>query len=165
MRLSACLLVLLVAAPAVASEPIWSTARDGGGDVRHAEFSVGNARCAYETMADVLVMDRVLDHLLGVDVHSTLGTFQDVTFTEEFFPVGEVRSRYHRTLDGTARIEWTLIEGKQQRHDGFWQVHTDGRVSFENVIQAKSRLHQPLLRRIQIKTMAAIVQSVRTNCE
>ncbi len=157
--------MLLIAVPAFAGEPIWTTARDGAGDVRTAEFTIADTRCAYETMADVCTMDRVLEHLLGVDVHTTKGTFQDVTFTEEFFPVGEVKSRYHRTLDGSARIEWTLISGKQKRHDGFWQVKPDGRVLFQNVIQAKSRLHQPLLRRIQIRTMAAIVQSVQSTCK
>jgi len=159
------LVLFVFASPALADEPVWTTERDDfGGDIRRAAFNTGDAGCAYRTMADVGVMDEILEHLVGVEVHETHGFAQDVTFTEDFFAVGLVHSRYHRLTDGAARIEWTLVSGKQQRHDGFWQVQPDGSVFFENVIQAKSRLHQPLLRRIQIKTMAAIVQSVQDTC-
>lgn len=146
----------------------WSTEDDGRGDVRIATFTVADADCGYFTMANVAAMDRALEHLEGVEVHKDTGRFQDVTLTERFVLVGLVHSRYHRNMDGDARLEWRLITGKQRRHDGTWQVTArgDGRgdISFRNVIEAKSVLHQPLLRRIQTRTMAAIVDSVQRTC-
>ena len=173
-RFAAPLLVALAltAAPAPAGAAgdgvVWTTDDDGSGDVRFARFTVADADCAYTTMADPEAMDRALEHLEAVDVHADTGRFQDVTLTERFAFVGLVQSRYHRNIDGSTRLEWKLITGKQRRHDGYWQVtaREDGRgdVAFRNTIEAKSILHQPLLRGIQTRTMSAIVDSVQRTC-
>ena len=52
-------------------------------------------------------------------------------------------------VDPNFPLTWQLTKGRQAKHDGYWQVHDDGRVVFENEIQAKSILHRALLRSIQ----------------
>ena len=173
MRLHLILLASLALAwsPATAGdgEPAeWTTRSDGRGDVRAGTFRVADAGCAYRTMADPNTMTATLEHLESVEVHADDGRFQDVTLTERFFPIGIVQSRYHRRGDGVAHLEWELISGRQARHDGYWQVtpRADGRadVYFENVIEAKSRLHQPLLRALQVRTMGDIAEAVQQIC-
>jgi hypothetical protein len=172
MRTAAALILLLAVGTAPtstsANEPeaeiTWTTFRDGWADVRHGEFTVGDADCAYAAIADPLIMKRLFEHLTAIEMHVDQNTFQDVTFFEEFFIVGTTESRYHRTVDGVGRIEWKLISGRAGRHDGWWQVQPDGRVVFENLIQAKIRLQQPILRRVQITMMATIVDDIIEAC-
>ncbi len=165
-----CLLVTTLPASGTSdgSTVEWAITRDGKGDVREGTFPVADANCAYWTMANPHQMEAALAHLEGVDVHRDDGRRQDITLHERFFLVGLVESRYDRTVDGAARLEWTLTTGKQKRHDGWWEVRTtdDGRgvVTFRNVIEAKSPLHQPVFKRIQTKTMAAIVSDVQQVC-
>ncbi|MCO4769457.1 MAG: hypothetical protein KDA24_05455 [Deltaproteobacteria bacterium] len=142
----------------------WSQWERGKSDVRKGVFTVGDSQCAYTSMADPKVMGKVLPHLEDVLVHADDGVFQDVTLVERFFPVGTVESRYHRSIDGTARLEWKLIKGRQAKHDGFWQVHPSGKVEFENAIEAKSILHRALLRSIQVRAMEGVAESIQEHC-
>lgn len=169
-RLSLAALVgaALVAAPLWAGDVTWTTRSTDTADVRWAEFAVPDPDCAYATIADTgLMLDR-LEHLEAVEIHRAADGFQDVTLTERFFPIGRVRSRYYRTFDGASLVEWRLIEGRQARLDGTWRVTRNpdgsGRVSFENLIQAKSLLHRPLLKRTQVRAMEAIVRVVQETC-
>lgn len=162
-------LVFLFALPAAATSIQWAASKgDDGGDVRRGSFTVTDAECAYRSMADPVLMGRILEHLERVDVHKDDGTYQDVTLAERFFLVGLVESRYDRTIDGRSRLEWQLTSGRQARHDGFWQVTPaasgGATVTFENLIQAKSRLHQPLLRKIQNRTMDDIAAAIQSRC-
>lgn len=147
---------------------VWSENEEGDGDHRKGEFYVSDSGCAYEAMADPRRMGTVLKHLEGVTVHSEKDGWQDVTLTERFFPVGIVESRYHRQrVDGKKHLEWKLVEGRQARHDGFWDVVPDGdgaRVVFENTIEAKSFLHRSLLRSIQRRAMADIANDISAHC-
>ncbi len=169
-------LVVLVA-PALASLPApagggetvsWTTESVGAADLRRAEFAVLDPDCAYSTLADSQLMQERMAHLEGVVIHREAAGFQDLTLTERFFPIGLVHSRYHRTFDGVGRVEWRLIEGSQARHDGVWIVTRNadgsGHVLFQNLIQAKSLLHKPLLKRVQVRTMEAIVRVVQETC-
>jgi len=142
----------------------WSEWESGKSDVRHGEFTVADPACAYRTMADPKRMNGVLPHLEGVTVHKDDGTNQDVTLEERFWPVGLVTSRYDRQVDGAARLTWQLTKGRQAKHDGYWQVHDDGRVVFENEIQAKSILHRALLRSIQVRAMEGVATSIQEHC-
>jgi hypothetical protein len=162
-------LLLLLASPMAADsseEPIatWTAWEDADADVRHGVFKVADPACAYTTMANPRAMLGVLPHLQQVTVHSSRDGFQDVTLEERFFPVGVVESRYHRTVNGSDRLEWKLVEGQQAKHDGWWQVERDGTVNFENAIQAKSFLHRALLRGIQVRAMEGIAESVKKHC-
>ena len=160
--------VLFIAVPAAATSVNWVASKADWADVRRGSFVIGDAECAYESMADPKLMGKVLEHLEEVRVHKDDGTFQDVTLAERFFLVGLVESRYDRTVNGRSRLEWRLTDGRQARHDGFWQVTPNdaggATVTFENLIQAKSRLHQPLLRKIQNKTMDDIAAAIQTRC-
>lgn len=142
----------------------WSEWEKGRSDVRQGVFRVGDPACAYTTMADPFVMGKVVPHLEGVTVHTNDGSFQDVTLSERFWPVGLVESRYHRNVDGSGRLEWKLVEGRQAKHDGHWQVHADGRVVFQNELQAKNIIHRALLRRIQVHAMEGVASSVQEHC-
>ncbi len=155
-------------APALPASPelqvAWTSSRDGWGDLLHGEFVVGNAGCAYSSMADAETMKQLFEHLTRVDTHVEEDGFQDLTFFEEFVFVGMTESRYHRTLDGVGRIEWKLISGRAAKHDGWWQVYPDGRVVVENLIQAKHRVQQPVVSRVQTRTMGAIVRAIAEVC-
>ncbi len=169
-RLAPIVLFLLLAAPAAATSVAWVAAKaPGGGDLRTGSFVIGDARCAYESMVDPVLMVEILDHLEKVDVHLDNGRHQDLTLSERFFLVGLVESRYDRHMNGTDRLEWQLTDGRQKRHDGFWQVTPmaggGATVTFENLIEAKSRLHQGLLRRIQDRTMDDIASAIRERCK
>jgi hypothetical protein len=147
---------------------VWETSEDGQGDVRVGRFRVHDPECGYLVIADPDVMKQSLTHLEGVRVNEIRGDFQDITLVERFWPVGQVESRYHRRVDGHARVEWKLVEGRQRRHDGHWLVsmRPDGNadIRFDNVIEAKSFLHRALLRGIQTRTMAEIVTAVQGRC-
>ena len=166
------LLVLALVVPpgAVASDEYvtWTTSAEGSGDVRVGVFEVADAHCAYELMADADKLVEALEHLEGVDIHEERSGFQDLTLHERFFLVGLVKTRYHRNRDGDHEVSWRLIEGRQKRHDGTWTVTPfkdgGGRVEFRNLIEAKSVLHRPLLRRIQDKTMPDIATATVRTC-
>ena len=165
------LLAALVALPSRtvdAGDVTWTTASTDAADLRTAEFIVPDADCAYATLADRDLMQARLDHLEGVEVHRAADGFEDVTLTERFFLIGLVHSRYHRTFDGDSRVEWRLIEGPQARLDGVWSITRNpdgsGRVLFRNLIQAKSPLHRPLLKRTQVRAMGAVVRAVQETC-
>jgi len=168
------LLLVLVASVSFAKTPVdadgvhWTADRDDRGDILRARFSVDDGPCAYRAIADPAVMEETIEHLEGVEVHSERGADQELTLSERFVLVGLVQSRYRRTVDGSSLVTWHLLEGRQKRHDGTWRVdvRADGRadVDFENVIAAKYRIHQPLLRRIQDQTMSDIVSAVRGAC-
>ena len=145
----------------------WEIAWDGDGEVRTGVFEVADAACAYRFMADTSVLLRTLEHLEQVDIHKDRGDWQDATYHERFFLVGLVESRYHRTLNSRDAISWELVDGRQKRHDGTWKVTPTAHgaeVRFENVIEAKSRLHNGLLRRIQTRTMADISAAALKYC-
>lgn len=160
----------VLAAPARAGDDVsaeWQNWESDLGDVRRVRFAVADGRCAYETLADPLVLDVALEHVEGTTIHTQQGGFQDLTITERFWPVGLVQSRYHRTVDGRSRVEWKLIEGRQAVHDGYWVVRPEGHaavVEFQNTIGAKRWLDQPILRAIQVRTMASIVEAVVSRC-
>jgi len=149
-------------------EVVWQETRAKDGTVRRAVFEVSDPECAYSVMAQPETMGRLLRHVKKLVVHQAGLRFQDISVHERFFLVGNVESRYHRTLNGSDRLEWKLIAGRQARHDGFWQVERlpDGgyQVTFENLIAAKYSIHQGLLRRIQVRTMRDIVESVTGQC-
>ena len=163
------LLALLFVLPAAATSVAWVASKADTADVRKGSFAIGDAECGYESMADPKLMLQIFEHLEQVQIHSDDGHYQDVTFSERFFLVGLSESRYNRTIDGRARLEWTLTSGRQARHDGFWEVTPvaggGATVTFENLIKAKSRLHQPLLRRIQNKTMDDIADAIVQRCK
>jgi hypothetical protein len=119
-------------------------------------------------MAEPRTMGTLLRHVKKLVVHSIEGQFQDISVHERFFLVGNVESRYHRMVNGSDRLEWRLVSGRQARHDGTWVVETradaSGEVIFENLIKAKYAIHQGLLRRIQDRTMSDIVDAVRERC-
>jgi hypothetical protein len=169
-RLLPLVALLMVAAPAAATSVAWvATKAPDGADVRKGSFVIGDAQCGYESMVDPIEMVRILEHLEKAEVHAFDGEHQDITLSERFFLVGLVESRYDRQMNGENRLEWQLTSGRQKRHDGFWQVTpTEGGgavVTFENLIEAKSRLHQPLLRRIQNRTMDDISDAIRERCK
>ncbi len=163
---------LLFAAPGIAhaadDEVSWEDLRSSEGSLRRAVFLVADASCAYRVMAEPRTMGTLLRHVNKLVVHSIHGQFQDVSVHERFFLVGNVESRYHRMVNGSDRLEWRLVSGRQARHDGTWVVETreDGsaEVTFENLIKAKYAIHQGLLRRIQDRTMSDIVDAVRERC-
>ncbi len=146
----------------------WQESRSEAGHLRRAVFPVLDSACAYTVMAEPVTMGRLLRHVKKLVVHKPGQHFQDISVHERFFLVGNVESRYHRNLNGRDRLEWKLISGRQARHDGFWQVEArdDGgyQVTFENLIAAKYAIHQGLLRRIQVRTMRDIVESVIERC-
>tara|TARA_Y100001968_G_scaffold333136_1_gene394324 strand:- start:598 stop:1158 length:561 start_codon:yes stop_codon:yes gene_type:complete len=162
--------LLLAGAPAALAAPpvVWEDIRSAEGSLRRGDFVIADGDCAYRVMADPIAMGNLLRHVKKVDVHAMEGGFQDVSIHESFFLVGRVESRYHRQVNGVDRLEWRLIAGRQQRHDGFWQVKTrpqgGATVVFENLIKAKYRIHQGLLRRIQERTMNDIVSAVLERC-
>jgi hypothetical protein len=81
--------------------------------------------------------------------------------------VGLVQSRYHRTLNATDEVSWVLVKGRQKRHDGTWKVTPTARgasIRFDNVIEAKYRIHNGLLRRIQRRTMGEISSAALRVC-
>ncbi len=165
--LSAVLALLLVPTLATGKRErtvSWSEWEKGKSDVRHGEFTVADPACAYRSMADPVLMGTVLPHLEGVTVHKDDGHDQDVTLEERFWLVGRVTSRYNRQVDGSSRLTWQLTQGRQAKHDGFWQVSEDGVVTFENEIQAKSVLHRGLLRRIQVRAMEGVAESIQEHC-
>lgn len=149
------------------SAVVWTTRKLDTGDWREARFTVRDGSCAYRAIADPDRMGTLLDHLEGVVVHADDGHAQDLTLRERFVFVGLVESRYDRQVDGH-EARWTLTEGRQKRHDGSWLVAAlpggGAAVRFENTIEARSALHQPLLRLIQTQTMAAIVEAVQGAC-
>lgn len=168
-RLLPLALIFLIAVPAAATSVAWVTSdAPGGGDLRKGSFVIGDAQCGYDSMVDPVAMVEILDHLESVQVHEADGWHQDLTLSERFFLVGLVESRYDRQMNGRDRLEWQLTEGRQKRHDGFWQVTPmeggGATITFENLIEAKSRLHQPLLRRIQNRTMDDIADAIRERC-
>lgn len=169
-RFTLTLAVLLAVAPAAAGDgPVveWAAWEDQLGDVRRARFAINDAPCAYRTLAEPAQLDATLEHVEGIELHTSNGGFQDLTITERFWPVGLVQSRYHRNVDGRTRVEWKLIEGRQAVHDGHWAVRSGPRgaeVEFQNTIGAKRWIDQPILRAIQVRTMAAIVDSVVARC-
>ena len=163
--------LLLVSVPVTVSgddDPVlWETADDGKGERRTGTFEVSDAACAYRFMADTEFLKGSVDHLEGVDLHEDRGTWQDATYHERFFLVGLVHSRYHRTLMPPAEVDWVLVSGKQKRHDGTWKVTATAagaEVRFQNIIEAKSRLHSGLLRRIQKHTMSSIASAAIRVC-
>ncbi len=164
--------MLLSAAPATSSaaddEIFWEDLRSKEGSLRRATFLVADAACGYQVMAEPRTMGTLLRHVNKLVVHSIQGHFQDVSVHERFFLVGNVESRYHRMVNGSDRLEWRLVSGRQARHDGTWVVEAreDGsaEVTFENLIKAKYAIHQGLLRRIQDRTMSDIVDAVRERC-
>lgn len=159
------LLAVPLAAVSGSSDVVaWSEWQKDGADVRKGVFAVTDSSCAYATMANPVVMEKVIPHLEGVVVHRSDANFQDVTLTERFFPVGLSESRYHRTIDGVGRLEWKLIEGRQKKHDGFWQVEPSGRVTFQNALAPKSTLHRLLLRGIQVRAMEDVAEAVQEYC-
>jgi len=143
----------------------WSAWEEGKSDVRKGVFYVDNAACAYTSMVDPDIMPRVLPNLEKITVHRADASFQDMTFEERFFLVGASVSRYHRTIDGSSTLSWKLISGRQAKHDGNWSVSPDGRVSFQNAIQAKSMLHRALLRGIQVRAMEGVASSIQEHCK
>lgn len=162
-------LLALLLVPALASGKrdrtvTWSEWEAGKSDVRKGEFTVGDPACAYRSMADPVIMGTILPHLEGVTVHADDGHDQDVTLDERFWPVGLVTSRYNRQVDGSSRLTWQLTKGRQAKHDGYWQVASDGKVTFENEIQAKSILHRALLRSIQVRAMEGVAESIQEHC-
>ncbi len=168
LALSTLLLTSLPAVVAGGDDPIaWSAADDGHGEIRTGVFEVADADCAYRFMADVQFLTGSLDHLEKVEVHEDRGTWQDATYHERFFLVGLVKSRYHRTLAFATEVSWVLVDGKQKRHDGTWKVtptEAGAWVRFDNVIEAKSRLHNGLLKRIQKRTMSDIAGAALRVC-
>ena len=145
----------------------WEVVKVGSGEQRVGVFSVADAACAYNFMADTSLLERSLKHLERVDLHEDRGSWQDATYHERFFLVGLVQSRYHRTLKASERIEWKLVHGRQKRHDGIWAVTPTpegATVRFDNVIEAKRRIHNGLLSRIQKRTMSDIATSAITVC-
>mgnify|MGYP002632464328 CR=1 FL=1 len=174
MRFATTFLVLFaVAAPSLshaqdAAEIVWTTGESGDADVRRGRFQVADGDCAYATMVDPGAMTVAFAHLEGYELHPPAGAYQDLTLIERFWAVGLVHSRYHRTFDGSTRLEWRLVEGRQARHDGFWQVSKlpSGRseIVFENLIEAKSFMHRPLLKAIQVRTMGAIAEAIIRTC-
>jgi hypothetical protein len=161
----------LAASPAQAADDqqvVWEEFRSKEGTLRRATFAIGDASCAYTVMAEPLVMGRLVRHVKKLVVHRIAGNFQDISIYERFFLVGNVRSRFHRVVNGHDRVEWELIAGRQSRHDGFWQVERlaggGQQVVFENLISAKYSIHQGLLRRIQERTMSEIVDALSAEC-
>ncbi len=145
----------------------WTSFEDGDGDRRVGVFEVTDRDCAYRFMADVDLLTGSLEHLERVEVHEDRGTWQDATYHERFFLVGLVQSRYHRTLSNPDEVGWVLVDGRQKRHDGTWTVtptKAGASIRFNNVIEAKSRLHNGLLRRIQKRTMSDIANSALRVC-
>lgn len=171
MRLSLLAIAVLLAVPARSSapgEPVWSTADDGKGQIRYASFEVKDRACAYSFIAEPANLERYIDFVEAATVHSRTSDFQNVTLTERFWPVGLVDSRYHRTIEPKAeRVSWVLQEGRQRRHDGTWTVTptpAGARIEFNNVIEAKSFLHQGVLEAIQRRAMATIVDAAIATC-
>lgn len=158
----------LVATALASSGPAdWYVADDGDGDLRRATFHVEDPACAYRVMAEPRLLDETLEHVEGFVVHESRGNYQDVTLIERFWPVGRSESRYHRTVDGAHHVEWKLVSGRQARHDGYWEVHAESAgatVTFQNTIEAKHWIDQPILRGIQKRTMAAIIEQVAARC-
>jgi hypothetical protein len=150
--------------PAIA----WEDLRSPEGTLRRATFLVADAACGFHVMADPRTMGTLLRHVNKLVVHSIEGSFQDVSVHERFFLVGNVESRYHRVVNDSNRVEWTLVAGRQARHDGIWVVkpleNGAAEVTFENLIKAKYGIHQGLLRRIQERTMSDVVDAVRERC-
>jgi len=147
---------------------VWEDLRSPEGSLRRATFRVADAVCGYHVMAEPRTMGTLLRHVNKLVVHSIEGHFQDVSVHERFFLVGNVESRYHRRVNDSDRVEWTLVAGRQARHDGVWVVKTlesgAAEVTFENLIKAKYGIHQGLLRRIQERTMSDVVDAVRERC-
>jgi ribosome-associated toxin RatA of RatAB toxin-antitoxin module len=167
------LAALFLSVPSVVSgddDPIlWETtsASSGHGEVRTGTFELKSVDCGYSFMADVNKLLSSLEHLEKVELHEDRGSWQDATYHERFFLVGLVQSRYHRTLNSHDEVSWVLVDGRQKRHDGTWKVTpsaTGATVRFDNVIEAKSRLHNGLLRRIQKRTMSDIARAALEVC-
>jgi ribosome-associated toxin RatA of RatAB toxin-antitoxin module len=169
-RSSLLFFLLLLAGPARSSSSdalVWTVGDDGSGELRSAAFEVRDADCAYQLIAEPALMEKYIDFVEAARVNERKGTFQNVTLTERFFPVGLVESRYFREADGSHQVTWVLQEGRQKRHDGVWTVTKTargGRVEFSNVIEAKSFLHQPILASIQRRAMATIVEATLDTC-
>ena len=146
----------------------WETREDptSTGEWRTGTFEVSDRDCAYRFMADTGLLVNSLKHLEKVEIHEQRGSWQDATYYERFFLVGLVQSRFHRTID-TTEVSWVLVNGMQKRHDGTWRVTpTEGgaQIAFDNLIEAKRRIHNGLLRRVQKRTMADIARSAIEVC-
>jgi hypothetical protein len=132
-----------------------------------AEFVVSDAACAYRVMSDLPTLVKTFTFVDDAEVHHDDGRRQHVTFTEHFFLVGKVQSRYERSLDGDHRLEWVLQDGRAKRHDGSWTINTDeagAHIRFSNLIESKSRFDQGIVNRVQANTMEGIVAETQAYC-
>ena len=147
------------------NDPTWTTEEKG--NIRKANFTVGDADCAYRVLAEPRLMKEHFPNVLDYTLHQDTGAFQDLTLEERFVKLAKGTSRYHRSLDGRTEVTWTLIEGRQKRHDGTWTVSrtaSGGRVEFRNHIEAKKAIERPILRLVQKLTMEDIVDATRSFC-
>lgn len=172
MRLLLPTIVLVLLLPSTVSGDedriLWETREDdtSTGEWRTGTFEVPDRACAYNFMADVRLLEKSLTFLEKVDLHEDRGTWQDATYHERFFLVGLVQSRFHRTI-GAGQVSWKLVDGMQKRHDGTWRVTpTEGgaQIAFDNLIEAKRRIHNGLLRRVQKRTMSDIANRAIEVC-